>query len=39
VIVVDSSALVAIIEEEPESDRFLAHLRETPRRFASFVVS
>ena len=36
-IVVDSSALIAILEEEPKSDRFLTHLREASRRLASAV--
>ncbi len=36
-IVVDSSALVAILEEEPEADTFLAVISEAPRRFASAI--
>ena len=36
-IVVDSSALVAILEEESDSDRFLFHLRDAARRLASAV--
>jgi ribonuclease VapC len=37
VIVVDSSALVAILEEEPDADRLLTRLRDASRRFASAV--
>jgi ribonuclease VapC len=36
-IVVDSSALIAILEEEPESERFLALITEAARRLASAV--
>lgn len=36
-IVVDSSALIAILEGEPEAERFLALLRDTTRRIASAV--
>jgi ribonuclease VapC len=36
-IVVDSSALVAILEEEPEAEHFLSILQETSRRVASAV--
>lgn len=36
-IVVDSSALIAILEEEPESDRFLDAIRHAPRRLISAV--
>jgi ribonuclease VapC len=36
-IVVDSSALIAILEEEPEAERFLTLLRDTTRRIASAV--
>ncbi|MHB8267425.1 type II toxin-antitoxin system VapC family toxin [Bradyrhizobium sp.] len=36
-IVVDSSALIAILEEEPEAERFLTLLRDTARRIASAV--
>jgi ribonuclease VapC len=36
-IVVDSSALIAILEEEPESERFLDVIRHAPRRLASAV--
>jgi ribonuclease VapC len=35
VIVVDSSALVAILENEPEAEPFTAILREAPRRLMS----
>jgi ribonuclease VapC len=34
-IVVDSSALIAILEQEPEGDHFLQILRNEPRRVAS----
>lgn len=37
-IVIDSSALVAILEEEPEADRFLQLLRDAPRRLVSAVI-
>lgn len=36
-IVVDSLALIAILEEEPDSDRYLTHLRDASRRLASAV--
>ena len=36
-IVVDSSALIAILEEEPEAGRFLSHIGEASRRLASAV--
>jgi ribonuclease VapC len=36
-IAVDSSALIAILENEPEADRFLDALREAPRRLISAV--
>jgi ribonuclease VapC len=36
-IVVDSSALIAILEEEPEADRFLNAIRNAPRRLASAI--
>ena len=36
-IVVDSSALVAILENEPEAKRFIEVLREAPRRLVSAV--
>jgi ribonuclease VapC len=36
-IVVDSSALVAILEEEPEAEHFLSILQEASRRVASAV--
>jgi ribonuclease VapC len=36
-IVVDSSALIAIIEQEPDSRRFLQLLRDAPRRVISAV--
>jgi len=36
-IVVDSSALVAILEQEPDADRFLQILRDEPRRLVSAV--
>lgn len=36
-IVVDSSALVAILEEEPEAEHFLSILQEAGRRVASAV--
>jgi ribonuclease VapC len=36
-IVVDSSALVAILENEPEAQRFVTVLYETPRRLMSAV--
>lgn len=36
-IVVDSSALVAILEQDPDGDRFLQIIREEPRRFVSAV--
>jgi ribonuclease VapC len=36
-IVVDSSALVAILEEEPEAERFLQIIRDASRRLASAV--
>ena len=36
-IVVDSSALVAILENEPEAQRFIAVLHEAPRRLVSAV--
>jgi ribonuclease VapC len=35
VIVVDSSALVAILENEPEAEQFTAILRDAPRCFMS----
>ena len=37
VIVVDSSALVAILEDEPDAERFLKALQDAPRRLASAV--
>jgi len=36
-IVVDSSALVAILESEPEAERFVTILRDAPRRLVSAV--
>jgi ribonuclease VapC len=36
-IVVDSSALIAILELEPEAERFLSIIRDAPRRLASAV--
>lgn len=36
-IVVDSSALIAILEQELEAERFLSILRDAPRRLASAV--
>ena len=36
-IVVDSSALVAILENEPEAQRFVTILRQAPRRVMSAV--
>jgi ribonuclease VapC len=36
-IVVDSSALVAILENEPEAQRFVNVLREAPRRLVNAV--
>ena len=36
-IVVDSSALVAILENESEAQRFVTVLREAPRRLMSAV--
>jgi ribonuclease VapC len=36
-IVVDSSALVAILEEEPEADRFLQLIRDASPRLVSAV--
>ena len=36
-IALDSSALIAILEQEPEADRFLTILRDAPRCFISAV--
>jgi ribonuclease VapC len=36
-IVVDSSALVAILEQEPDADHFMQIIRDEPRRFVSAV--
>jgi ribonuclease VapC len=36
-IVVDSSALIAILEQEPEAERFVSILRDAPRLLASAV--
>ena len=36
-IVVDSSALIAIIEEEPEGEQFLSIIRQAHRRLVSAV--
>jgi uncharacterized protein with PIN domain len=36
-IVVDSSALIAILEQEPEAERFLSIIRDATRRLASAV--
>jgi ribonuclease VapC len=36
-IVVDSSALIAILEQEPEAERFLMLIRDADRRVASAV--
>jgi ribonuclease VapC len=38
-IVVDSSALVAILEEEPEAGHFLKIIRDAPRRLTSAVTA
>jgi uncharacterized protein with PIN domain len=37
VIVIDSSALIAILDDEPESGRFLNLIRNASRRLASAV--
>jgi ribonuclease VapC len=37
-IVIDSSALVAILEEEPEANQFLQLIHDSPRRLASAVI-
>jgi ribonuclease VapC len=37
-IVVDSSVLVAILEEEPEANRFLQLIHDAPRRLVSAVI-
>ena len=36
-IVVDSSVFIAVLEQEPEAERFLSILRDATRRFASAV--
>jgi ribonuclease VapC len=36
-IVVDSSALISILEQEPEAERFLSVIRDATRRLASAV--
>jgi len=36
-IVVDSSVFIAILEQEPEAERFLSIIRDAARRFASAV--
>jgi ribonuclease VapC len=36
-IVVDNSALIAILEQEPEADPFLSSIRDAPRSLASAV--
>jgi ribonuclease VapC len=36
-IVVDSSALIAILEQEPEAERYLAIIRDAPRRLVSAI--
>jgi uncharacterized protein with PIN domain len=34
-IVIDSSALIAILEQEPDGDRFLQIIRDEPRRLVA----
>ncbi|MFI5011372.1 MAG: type II toxin-antitoxin system VapC family toxin [Hyphomicrobiales bacterium] len=36
-IVVDSSALIAVLEQEPEAEKFLVAIRDAPRRLVSAV--
>ena len=36
-IVVDTSALIAILEQEPEAERYIALIRDAPRRLVSAV--
>jgi uncharacterized protein with PIN domain len=36
-IVVDSSVFIAILEQEPEAERFLSTIRDATRRLASAV--
>jgi uncharacterized protein with PIN domain len=38
-IVVETSALIAILEEEPEADHFLNIIRDASRRLASAVTA